>query len=182
MENKPVLPYVAPGWSIETLIIPIPHNAPPEVLVNLGAEMVERGNYRLAELYYRMAINAKPDLKEAWNNLGCLYTEFLGRSDIGLKYLEKALELDPNYVSAMINKGIALAKLGRYNEALRELSRAIELDPNNHKAWYNKALIHFILRQYSKAHNCCSKTLELNPNYTLARNLMERLREMLKHK
>ena len=42
LENKPILPYVAPGWSIETLIIPIPRNAPPEALVNLGVEMVKK--------------------------------------------------------------------------------------------------------------------------------------------
>ena len=56
----------------------------------------------------------KPDIKEAWNNLGRLYTEFLGKPDIGLKHLKKALKLDPTYVSTLVNKGIALAKLGRY--------------------------------------------------------------------
>lgn len=176
LENKPVLPYIAPGWSIETLIIPIPRNAPTEALVNLGIEMVKHGNYRLAELYYRMAINAKPNLKEAWNNLGRLYIDFLGRPDIGLRFLERALELDPNYVSALINKAIALAKLGRYHEALDILSKALNLDPYNPKAWYNKALIHYFLGQIRESYMCCLKALELNPQYTYAKELMELLK------
>jgi len=45
-----------------------------------------------------MALGIKPDMKEAWNNLGRLCTEFLGRSDIGLSYLEEALKLDSTYV------------------------------------------------------------------------------------
>lgn len=176
VENKPVLAYIAPGWAIETMIIPVPRDASPEVLVNLGVEMVKRGNYRLAEFYYRKAIDSKPDLKEAWNNLGRLYTEFLGRPDIGLKYLERALEIDPSYTSALINKGIALAMLGRYTEALRELDKALRLDPRQYKAWYNKAFIHFILGQYDEAYRSCSRSLELKPDYTPAKKLMEELK------
>lgn len=182
LENKPVLSYVAPGWSIETLIIPVPHNAPPEALVNLGVEMVKRGNYRLAELYYRMAINAKPNLKEAWNNLGCLYTNFLGRPDVGLKHLERALELDANHLPALINRAIALAKLGKYDEAFKELDRALKLDPNNPKAWYNKAFLAYCLGRFDEARGYCSKALELDPSYTPAKNLMKSLEETLKRK
>jgi len=74
--------------------------------------MVKRSNYRFAEAYYKMALNVKPDMKEAWNNLGRLCTEFLGRPDIGLSYLEEALEPDSTYVSALVNKGIALGTAG----------------------------------------------------------------------
>jgi len=74
--------------------------------------MVKRSNYRFAEAYYKMTLNVKPDMKEAWNNLGRLCTEFLGRPDIGLSYLEEALELDSTYVSALVNKGIALGTAG----------------------------------------------------------------------
>ena len=177
IENKPVLAYTAPGWSIETAIIPMPRNASPEALVNLGIEMVKRGNYWLARTYYGMALSMKPDIKEAWNNLGRLYTEFLGRPDIGLKHLEKALKLDPTYVPALVNKGIALAKLGRYDDALRELVKAVELDPNDYKAWYNKALIHYMLGQYERACKDCSKALKLKPDYDPANKLMNELQK-----
>ena len=125
LENRVIASYVAPGWAVQTLIVPVPRQGSPGALVNLGVEMVKRGNYRLAAIYYRLALSLNPSLKEAYNNLGRLYTDFLGRPDVGLRYLERALELDLNYVSALVNKGIALAKLGRYREALDALNRAV---------------------------------------------------------
>jgi tetratricopeptide (TPR) repeat protein len=64
----------------------------------------------------------KPNLKEAYNDLGRALND-LGRPDEALKYLEAALKLEPNYVSALINRGIALAKLGRYTRRSRTLIR-----------------------------------------------------------
>jgi len=46
--------------------------------------MVKRGNYRLAAIYYRPALSLNPSLKEVYNNLGRLYTDFLERPDEGL--------------------------------------------------------------------------------------------------
>jgi len=177
IDSKPTSAYVTSEWTIETTIIPIPQNVSPENLVNLGVEMVKRGNYWLAETYYKMALNIKSDIKEAWNNLGRLYTEFLERPDTGLRYLERALELDSTYVSALINKGIALTKLGRYNDALMELDKAVELDSTNYRAYYHRALIHYMLGHYTKAYEDCSKALNLRPDYIFANKLMEELQK-----
>lgn len=101
---------------METLIVPVPRNTSHEALMNLGVEMVKRSNYRLAELYYKMVINLKPGMKETWNNPSRLCIESLRRPDIELKYLEKFLGLDPNYVSALINKGIVFAMYTSYSD------------------------------------------------------------------
>ena len=62
-----------------------------------------------------------------------------GNYDDALAAYDKALEIDPNHVSAWNNKGIVLSKLKRFEESISCYDRAIELDPKYANAWYNKA-------------------------------------------
>ncbi|RLE84045.1 MAG: hypothetical protein DRJ41_03815 [Thermoprotei archaeon] len=172
VENQVIAAHIAPGWAIETMILPIPRGASSGILVNLGVEATKKGNYRLAFFYYRKAIEMNPDQKEAYNNLGRLLTD-LGRPDEALKYLNKALELDPNYVFALINRGIALTRLGRYAKAINDLDKALSLNPDNEKIWYNRALIYYIIGQCDEAHKSVLKALDINPNYEAAKKLKE---------
>lgn len=174
LENKIVTSYVAPGWTIQTQIIPVPFNYTPELLVNIGINLANKGLHRLAEYYYKRAINLNPNLKQAYNNLGNLLNK-LGRSNEALVYLNKALKIDPKYVPALINKGIALVQLGMYDQALQCFDKAVDLDPNNKKAWYNKALVHALLGQHDKALTSVDKALSIDPNYKPALQLKEKL-------
>jgi len=172
VEYRPVVPYAAPGWTVETLVIPVPRSYPAEILTNTATKLKERGLYSMALHYYRKALEIKPELKEAWNNLGDLYNR-LEKPDEALKCLDRALELDPNYVPALINKGISLAKLGRWEEALICLDKALNVDPKNERAWYNKALILCTHGSFEKARKCVAKALKIDPNYELAKRLLE---------
>jgi tetratricopeptide (TPR) repeat protein len=62
-----------------------------------------------------------------------------GDNDDALIAYDKALELDPNHVSAWNNKGIILSRLKRFEEAIICYDKAIEIDPKYTNAWYNKA-------------------------------------------
>jgi tetratricopeptide (TPR) repeat protein len=44
-------------------------------------------------------------------------------------FLDVAIKIDPNYSSALSNKGIALDDLGKYDEAIESYDKALELDP-----------------------------------------------------
>lgn len=61
------------------------------------------------------------------------------RYEEALAACDKALALDPNYASAWLNKGVALAGLRRDAEALAAYNRVLELDHSNATAWRNKA-------------------------------------------
>ncbi len=173
-ENKIITSYVAPGWTIQMLVIPMPMNASPDLIVNLGINLANKGLYKLAELYYRKAIELNPNLKEAYNNLGNLLNK-MARSHKALTYLDKALEIDPHYESALLNKGIALSNLGNYTQALEYFGKILHLNPNNEKAWYNKALVHTLLGQHEEALTSVNKALAINPNYELALQLKKKL-------
>jgi tetratricopeptide (TPR) repeat protein len=65
----------------------------------------------------------------------------MGKHKEALQYLDKALELDPNNVFAISNKGFALHNMGKHKEALQYLDKALELDPNNDVILRNKKLV-----------------------------------------
>ncbi len=62
-----------------------------------------------------------------------------GNYDDALAAYDKALEIDPNHVSAWNNKGIVLSRLKRFEESITCYDKAIEIDPKYANAWYNKA-------------------------------------------
>ena len=59
--------------------------------------------------------------------------------------LEKALELDPNFIDALYAMAAALKKQGKYQECLSYLDRVLKLQPD---FIYAKALKKLILQKY----------------------------------
>jgi len=47
-----------------------------------------------------------------------------------LNCFKRAIELDPNYISALNNKGICYEKIGNYEDAIKCYNKSIELNPN----------------------------------------------------
>ena len=60
---------------------------------------------------------------DAYHFLGVSYC-LVGQADVGLRHLDKALELNPNYVEALVHRAIVLNELGREDEALAALKQA----------------------------------------------------------
>ena len=60
--------------------------------------------------------------------------------DKSIQFLERALELNPDFASAQENLGIAFAMKGRVDEAISHLNRAHELDPTNQRILKNLAM------------------------------------------
>ena len=62
-----------------------------------------------------------------------------GNNEDALVAYDKALEIDPNHVSAWNNKGIVLSRMKQFEESIICYDKAIELNPDYANAWYNKA-------------------------------------------
>jgi tetratricopeptide (TPR) repeat protein len=65
-----------------------------------------------------------------WNDKGAALAKS-GRNQEAIQYFDKALELDPKNVEALVNKGTALYALGRYEAALQCCYRTLSRDPKN---------------------------------------------------
>jgi tetratricopeptide (TPR) repeat protein len=78
---------------------------------------------------------------------------------------KRAIQLDPNYVTAHAWYAMFLEIRGRQKEALQEVRKAQELDPLSLIDNVIAARIFHIGRNYDEAIREVNKTLELDPNY-----------------
>ena len=53
-----------------------------------------------------------------------------GNFNEAIEEYQKTTELDPDYVDAYNNWGIALANLKKYEEAIEKYKKALEIDPD----------------------------------------------------
>ncbi|KAK1313068.1 hypothetical protein QJS10_CPA06g01357 [Acorus calamus] len=58
----------------------------------------------------------------------------LGRYDETIKECTKALELNPQYLKALVRRGEAHEKLEHYEESIADMKKILELDPSNDQA------------------------------------------------
>jgi hypothetical protein len=100
-----------------------------------------------------------------------------------VKYVSKALALDPGYVPGWGLKANALLALKRYDEALECVEKTLALAPNP-IAWYEKGLCCHHLQRYEEALRCFDKALagcsakntKLREDATRAKRLCEACR------
>lgn len=89
---------------------------------------------------YRRALRLRPELTEAWINLGRLFAE-TGDATAAEDCFRSALELDPADATAYYNLGVVAQDAGREADAIALYRRALELDPQLAEAHYNLATL-----------------------------------------
>ncbi len=88
--------------------------------------------------------------------------------ELALQSFKKAIEIEPDYVEAWMNKGVALNKIGLHAKALIALKKAIELAPNYAEAWLNKGVALDKLGLHVDALKTIDKAIELKPDCSKA--------------
>lgn len=61
----------------------------------------------------------------------------IGQYEKGIEILNKAIEKDPEYLGAYINRGAYKSSLKNYESAISDYQKVLELDPENTLATYN---------------------------------------------
>ena len=89
-----------------------------------GDRFFYQGQYNLALEAYNRAVEAKPDLVEAYVNRGFLNVA-MGQFELALADCNRALELAPQRALVYNNRGAAYLGLGRETEALADFERAL---------------------------------------------------------
>jgi protein O-mannosyl-transferase len=100
---------------------------------DLGLTLAKLNRNREAALYYRTALQARPELPEIHNALGAA----LGRQgDLlgAFAELRKSLDLNPNFEPAYLNLGSLFIVIGDKDKALAALNQAVHLNPRDKKA------------------------------------------------
>ncbi len=80
-----------------------------------------------------------------------------------LQYLDKAVEINPQFARAWSNKGAALGILGKYEEAIVACDKAVEINPQFAEAWCNKGVALTILSRYEETTVAYDSATNINP-------------------
>ena len=101
----------------------------------------------------------------AYFELGWLYqnAEDANLNQAELKYT-KALELNPDFADAYINRGNIYYDTYNFEYAIQDYTRAIELNPNDISAYNNRAFAYYYYGYPEQSIQDFSKVIELNPD------------------
>lgn len=95
----------------------------PEHLVDQARERFQLQDYYGAIHLLEEVVASGRAFADARQLLGVCYG-LIGQSEQALEHLDAALELNPNYVEALIHRGLVLNQLGREDEAEASLRKA----------------------------------------------------------
>jgi tetratricopeptide (TPR) repeat protein len=91
----------------------------------------------------------------------------LERDEEALECLEKAIEIDLNYIEAWVGRGVVLNNVTRYDEALASFDKAIALDENDKLVWAWRGDLLKNLKRYDEALESYDRALALDANYPI---------------
>ena len=83
---------------------------------------------------------------------------------------DRAIEMDPDYALAYLNRGNAKSFKGDQEAAIIDFDRAIDLDPGNSEAYYNRGIARRMRGDHDGAIADYDRTIELDPNHVSAYN------------
>lgn len=139
-----------------------------EDIITKGSELIVQGKIEEAESLFLNGINSYKDSASCYNNLGMIKL-LKSEIDDSIKYLEKALELDPKILEAYQNLGSCYLYKELPDKAENMYIKALQIDPDNFNTYHNLSTLYIQTKQYSKAKKSLEKILQLDEmNYQAA--------------
>jgi len=115
-----------------------------EALYGLGSVYLNQEKTADARAAFEQAVKLRasyPDtMANAWNNLGLLDAR-AGQTAQAIGYFQRALELSPDHVVALVNLGSAHRQLHQWDEARRAYEHALAVSPDDAEANYGAGMV-----------------------------------------
>jgi tetratricopeptide (TPR) repeat protein len=132
------------------------------------------GNLDLAKQSYQTCIERDANYFDAYHHLGILLTHTLDKNAV--VYFDKALEINPNSIEVLRNKGLYLKDVDKYDEAIECFNTILNLDPKFSESYYNIGVVYIAayrddMEQFSKdttiqvAMENFEKAIQIDPQY-----------------
>jgi protein O-GlcNAc transferase len=141
----------------------------PAALLQQALEHQHAGRLQEASQLCQRVLAADPDHAEALNLTGIIANQ-LGRSDLAIGYLERALRLTGGNAIYHNNFGQALMALGRLDEAIESFRRALAFEPRLAEAYGNLAIAFRHQGKTGDAILLLKRAIELKPDFAQAHN------------
>lgn len=134
-----------------------------DVRINYGRFLEAQGRYNEATREYRAAVEHEPWLASGHYNLGTALLRTGGDPAEATQRLEQAIELQPDYVDALVNLGIVRAGQGAADAAGDLFQRAVDADPNHPNALSNLGTYHLQRGAFTDAVNVLARAAAVAP-------------------
>jgi predicted O-linked N-acetylglucosamine transferase (SPINDLY family) len=128
-----------------------------------------RGHLAEAQKGYRLVLKKRPDHFDALHMLGVSEKQ-LGNRDAAMRWIKRALLVDPKSAAAHSNLGSLLMDLGRFEDAIASCDIAIQLSPDFADAHYNRGNALSSLGRFIDAAASFRNAVAINPQYVDAHN------------
>ncbi len=140
------------------------------MILSLSGLTIQRNSVWQNEVeLWRDSVAKSPDKARPNLNLGmALYHEKQVKE--ALKYLNKALSLEPGNPQGLTWRGLALQGVGDLDSALADYNKAIELGAEKAPLFNNRGGIYLKMNRLDKALADFEKAMSLDPQYPLAQN------------
>ena len=130
------------------------------------------GRIEESEKYFRECLKLSPDDPETLNYLGYMWAERGVNLEEAQRFIDKAVQQQPDNSAFLDSQAWVLYKLKRPNDALAPMLKAIEhADAPDPTLFDHLGDIHSALGQHEKARDAWRKALELKPNDEIERKL-----------
>jgi len=136
-------------------------------LLQKGLAHHQAGRLAEAEALYRQVLADLPHHPHANNYLGVLASQ-VGRHDVAVELLQKAIQADARVPEFHNHLGMALQALGRQEEAEASFRQAIRLNPKFPEAHNNLGTVLQEQEHFEAAGKAFGQALKLRPNYAEA--------------
>jgi hypothetical protein len=123
-----------------------PNNA--DAHVYLGIALFDRRRFQESVDHYRIAIELRHQFPVAWNNLGNSL-RLLGQVEEADACFETALGQQPDYLSAIKNRGTLWLWLGDIDRGSHWYQKGLAIDPSNAELHRNLGVIELLQGNYS---------------------------------
>lgn len=127
------------------------------------------GHLSEAEPLYRTILQAAPKHFDALHMLGVIHLQ-TGRFEGALRFLSKAVSLNPAAPVALNNHGNTLQALGRHQDAMTSYDKALAIEPDYDEALKNRGDVLQALSRHEEALAYYDKALVINPGHAEAHN------------
>jgi TolB-like protein/DNA-binding winged helix-turn-helix (wHTH) protein/Tfp pilus assembly protein PilF len=143
------------------------HSGLADVYTMLGSVGIlpMREAYPVARAAALKAIALDDMLPEAHLSLAFILADYDWDWGAADRHFKRAVDLNPNFETALRSYSSYLAWWGRDKEALELARRARDLDPVSPNARQNLGLVHYFARRYDDAITHFREALDLDPNF-----------------
>ena len=132
------------------------------------------GNYPAALSALVQSIQNGEDDHWTWNNLGAIYVK-QNRYAEAESAFQRALEINPKFVEAMVNMAYLLRNTGGYVRAEMYIDRALAVDSTDPVALYEKGILRHLAGDDAKAVFAFQQAITSDPTLTQAQTMLDRI-------